>query len=751
MRVRHLTDEIPDILRSLTGPVSHITSSTRNCIANVASGVSSPVSNVTCDIVYSTGNWMLVNLIHTLLSLVPSLVYCLCCRRIWIIREIGSTACFVILSKTFIVCGVSLLGILIVNIITNRRSNSVSCIGNTISNPFTSSIGSTRDSSADITSSLSNSACSILDAVCDLLPWRIIVHIHVLIGSTKLAATLKVVAHAFVPSAKAVLFRIPISISGSVHQIIAIVLIKATELPLILGFLPEIVSGVPVSDVLRCVCYCICCILSNPRDSPTDILSAITDPVASILNRAANVLHSLTSQVTHGIRSSAYGVSDVFNRIASPISNSVSSTTDSITYTVEETTNASTGLFGSLADGIADVLSGIRNCFACILCSLANITSGIADPLASAVEETGSALACVRSGLRSGVLYIIRSTVNPLAGTVKEALSAFCGFIGSIGNCIAYVLSCLPNSIAYVLSNGADCISDILYSITDPITYVLCRLTDILRAITDPVSNSIGGVADTPEQTIICLLLGILSFPSVLLIAEVVSNLLVSFCSCPIRISGNVLVDEIIRITCQIANSITDILDSILNCSTYILSSSGYSITYVLSSIRYTFTSSRPQRNIRSFLGGFSGPVSSIFGSLCTPVTRIASRCADSLSDILCSSLRNAWQGLGLLLVIVVRGSLLGLLRIAHHSSCRALILVLLPVLIAGNKVRALIHSGPGRPCSVGDTLGYILSSVIGESANILAGVLQPFDITIIGVNTELVFVPLHALYTVVL
>ena len=513
-------------------------------------------------------------------------------------------------------------------------------------------------------------------------------------------------------------------------------------------------------------------VLSCASHSTADIPGLIADPVASILSRSTDVLRCISSPVTHGIRSSTDSIANVLGGVTSPVANILSSSSNSITHTVEESSDSAASLFSclpnsvadvlsSLTYSVADVLSSLTDSIADVLSSVLHVTGGIADPLTSAVEKTGSALGCVRSGFRGSILDVIGSTAHPLPGTVKESLGTFSGFIGGTGYSVTDVLSCLAYSVAYVLSG-------IRYVFTSsrPQCDIRCFLgstrdgiANILSSLAYSIGNIVCGSGNLLPRSVIVLCLVCVrrssEIGSKLMIASTfivhavvihhIAHSLVflhlavdSFSTISIRLASIPVRDVLSSLTYSVA----DVLGSIGNSPSKILSGRSTVADGIIDNAINCFSG-----RIRNILKGFSSILSGLSCKVLNALSSARQRILGRIDRGLC----NARQGLGLLLVIVVRGSLLSLLRITHHSSCRTLILVLLPVLIAGDKVRALIHSGPGSHCSIGDALGHILSDVSSESPDILAGVLQPLDVAIVSIDSEFVLIPFHALHTVVL
>ena len=513
-------------------------------------------------------------------------------------------------------------------------------------------------------------------------------------------------------------------------------------------------------------------VLSSTSYSSAYVLSLITNPVASILNRSADILRSLSSPVAHGIRSSTDSITDVLGGITGPVADILSSASNSIADAVEESSDSAASLFSCLPDSISDILSSLTDSISDILGCLADgiayvlscvlhVTGSIADPLTSAVEETGSALFGIRSGFRGSILDVVCSATDPLTGTVEETLGTFSGFVGSTGYSIAYVLSGLTYSVANILC----CISDSVTSCR-PQCDIRCFLgstRDGIANILSSLAYSIGDIVcgsgnPLPRSVIILCLVCVrrsseigskLMITSAFIIQAVVVHHIAhslvflhltvdSFGTIGIRLASV----PVCNILSGLTYSVADILGSIGNSPSKILSGRATVADGIIDNAINRFSG-----RVRNILKGFSSILS---GLPCKVLNALSSARQRILGRIDCS-LRNARQGLGLLLVIVVRSSLLGLLRIAHRSSCRALILVLLPVLIAGDKVRALVHSSPGSPCSIGDALGHILSDVSSESPDILAGVLQPLDVAVVSIDAEFMLIPFHAFHTVVL
>ena len=466
-------------------------------------------------------------------------------------------------------------------------------------------------------------------------------------------------------------------------------------------------AGNELANVLGGLSNGITNILSSTSYSATDIPGLLADPVTGILNRSADVLGGVTG----------------------PVADILSSTTNGITNTVEESSDSAASLFSCLTDSVADVLRSLTDSVANVLCGILHVTGGIANPLTSAVEETGSALFGIGSGFRGSILDVVRSATDPLTGTIKESLGTFSGFVGSARYSITYVLSCLAHSVANILCRIGD-IRCFLGSTRDGIT-------NILSSLAYSIGNIVCGSGNLlPRGIVVLFLIGVCGS------SEIGSELMITSAFIIQAVVVHHIAHSLVFLNLAV-NSFGTIgirLASIPVCN--ILSSLADSVADILGSSRNS-----PSGRVCNILKGFSSILS---GLTCKVLNALSSARQRILGRIDCS-LCNARQGLGLLLVIVVRGSLLGLLWIAHRSSCRALILILLPVLIASDKVRALVHSSPGSPCSIGDAIGHILSNVSSESPDILAGVLQPLDVAVVSIDAEFMLIPFHALHTVVL
>ena len=605
-----------------------------------------------------------------------------------------------------------------------------------------SPVSSARDSIADVLSSTGYSAADIPGLITDPVSC---ITCGILDFITHVLA--KVITCPFSHSRKS-----PIVLSASFGKLGAHAIATVGNILRIEAL--EILVGVPtgneLTDVLGGLTDGIAYVLSSTGYSAADIPGLITDPVTGILNCSANVLRSLPSPVAYGIRGSTDSIADVLGGVTGPVADILSSASNSITDAVKESSDSAASLFSSLTDSISDVLGGLTDGIAYVLSSVLHVTGSIADPLTSTVEETGSALFGIGSGFRSSILDVVRSITDPLTGTVKESLGAFSGFIGSARDGIANILCGIGDSVA---SGRPQCdIRCFLSSTRDGIT-------NILSSLAYSIGNIVGGSGNPLPRGVVVLCLVCIRHSSEIgsklmitstfivhaVVVHHIAHSLVflylavdSFGTIGIRLASV----PVCSVLSGLADSVADILGSIGNSPSKILSGRTTVADGIIDN-----TINRFSGRVRNILKGFSSILS---GLPCKVLNTLSSARQRILGRIDCS-LRNTRQGLGLLLVIVVRGSLLGLLRIAHHSSGRALILVLLPVLIAGDKVCAFVHSSPGSPCSIGDTLGYILSDVSSESPDILAGVLQPLDVAVVSIDAEFVLIPFHALHTVVL
>ena len=415
------------------------------------------------------------------------------------------------------------------------------------------------------------------------------------------------------------------------------------ELSLSLGFFSGIVSGIPVSnilrnignglpdilngstDILRCVSSqvahgirgsadSIANVLSSASDSITDAVEESSDSAASLFNSltgsVADVLYSLPSPVTYSVRSSRDCISNIGSTVSYPVANILSSASNSITNAVEEATDAATSLFSGLTDSITDILSCLTDGIANVLGGVLNVTCSIADPLTSAVEETRGTLFSIGSCFRGGILYIIRSTANPLAGAVEEALSAFSGLISSTRYSVTYVLSSLADSVAYVLchidhvftSSGPQCnIRCFLGSLAYSVGNIACSSGNLLpRSVVVLCLVGVCGSSEIFSEFMIAIALSIHT-PVVHLIAHslVFLHLAVdSFGTIGIRLAGV----PVCNVLCHLASSVAYVLRSLTDCVSDLISSSGNSSSKILCG-RTTVTDGLIDNAINSFSG----------------------------------------------------------------------------------------------------------------------------------------------------